>query len=158
MRAHVEAETRGDWAGALRTFARPRYEVIATGETHDGPAAVATFYEESARAFPDLRFETSALHHADDAVLAEVVFVGTHLGAWRGLPATEREVRYAMCNVFVFEDVELICERMYFDLSTPMRQLGIARDPTTLAGRANIFLSHPVTVLGALLARHPGRR
>lgn len=36
------------------------------------------------------------LHHADDAMLVEIDFVGTQEGAWRGLPATGRLVRYRM--------------------------------------------------------------
>ena len=148
---HIAAEAGGDWAAALATFSRPRYEIVATGETHEGARAVSSFYRESATAFPDLSFETRQLHHADDAVLAEVTFVGTQRGTWRGLPPTGRAVRYAMLNVFVFEEDRLVCERMYFDLATPMRQLGIARDPTSLAGRANIFVSHPLTVASAFV-------
>jgi len=155
---HVAAEARGDWAGALATFARPRYEILATDETHDGSEAVARFYAESARAFPDLSFEMRAQHVAGDAVVAEVVFTGTQRGPWRGLPPTGRRVRYPMCNVFVFEQDRLVCERMYFDLGTPMRQLGIARDPTTLAGRAAIFASHPLTVTSAFVRQALGGR
>lgn len=158
MRDHVAAEARGDWAAALQTFHHPRYEIVATGEAHDGAAQVSRFYAESAGAFPDLSFETTRLHHADDAVLGEVVFVGTQLGTWRGLPPTGRAVRYAMLNVFVFEEDRLVCERMYFDLATPMRQLGIARDPTSLAGRANVFASHPITVASAFMRRALRRR
>jgi hypothetical protein len=74
------------------------------------------------------------------------------------LPPTGRPVRYAMLNVFAFEADRLVCERMYFDLGTPMRQLGIARDPTSLAGRASIFVSHPITVASAFLRSARRRR
>jgi hypothetical protein len=47
---------------------------------------------------------------------------------------------------------------MYFDLATPMRQLGIARDPTSLAGRATVFASHPITVGLAFLQSALQRR
>lgn len=155
---HIAAESRGDWEGALATFSHPRYEVLATGEIHDGGDAVTRFYAETARAFPDLAFETRALHVAADAVVAEVVLSGTHHGSWRGLPATGRRVRYAMSNVFTFVEERLVGERMYFDLGTPLRQLGIARDPTTLAGRATLFASHPLTVTSAFLRQALGGR
>jgi steroid delta-isomerase-like uncharacterized protein len=151
VRRHVEAETRGDWAAALGTFHRPRYEIVATGETHDGPDAVTAFYEESSRAFPNIAFDTRAIHHADSAVLCEVEFRGTHRGSWRGLPATGKAVSYAMLNVFEFEEDRLLCERMYFDLLTALRQLGVARDPTSLAGRVAIALNHPLVIARALL-------
>jgi steroid delta-isomerase-like uncharacterized protein len=151
VRAHVDAEQRGDWSAALSTFHRPRYEIVATGEVHDGGDAVAAFYDETARAFPDLSFDDRAIHHAEDAVLCEVVFRGTHGGTWRGLPATGRPLEYAMLNVFVFEGDRLVCERMYFDLLTPLRQVGVAHDPTSWVGRAAIVLNHPLTVAGAVL-------
>jgi steroid delta-isomerase-like uncharacterized protein len=146
VREHMESEARKDFAATLRTFTRPRYEVVATGETHDGAQAVTAFLEESGTAFPDFRFETLHLHHADDAVIVEVVFHGTHEGAWRGLPPTGRRVSYTMCNVFVFEDDRLVCERLHFDLMTILRQVGIARDPTTLSGRVATFANHPLVV------------
>lgn len=151
MREHMDAETRKDFAATVRTFARPRYEVVATGDVHEGDVAVEGFLRETGAAFPDFRFELHAMHHADDAVLVEVDFLGTHQGAWRGLPATGRRVRYRMGNVFAFEGEDLVCERLYFDLLTILRQLGIARDPTSTAGRLVTFASHPITVGGAFL-------
>ena len=42
-----------------------------------------------------------------------------------------------------------LCERLYFDVLTVMKQVGIARDPTTLMGRLNVAFSHPWTMLTA---------
>ncbi len=151
MQEHVAAEERGDWEGALATFARPRYEIMATHEVHDGRSAVSALYAETRRAFAELAFETTALRHAEDAVLVEVTFVATHAGPWRGLPATHRHIRYPMLNVFLFEEDRLVCERMYFDLLTPLRQIGVARDPLSVAGKVAMALNHPVTVAGAFL-------
>jgi steroid delta-isomerase-like uncharacterized protein len=158
VREHIASEERKDFDATLRTFSRPRYEVVATGETHDGSAAVAAFLAESGVAFPDFTFANQRLRHADDAVFAEVVFEGTHLGAWRGLPATGRRVSYAMCNVFVFEEDRLVCERLHFDLLTILRQIGIARDPTSFTGRLEVFAMHPLVVGAALLRQLRTRR
>jgi steroid delta-isomerase-like uncharacterized protein len=152
VREHMDSENRHAFADTVATFARPRYEVIPTGDVHVGVADVRTFLDETYRAFPDMRIDLTSLHHTDQAVIVEVVFHGTHLGPWRGLPATGRKVEYAMCNVFEFDGSGLVCERLYFDLTTPLRQLGIARDPTTLVGRVAILLNHPLTV-GRALAR-----
>ena len=62
---------------------------------------------------------------------------GTHLGPFRGLPPTGRKFEMRFCAIFVFEEDRLVCERVYFDAGTILRQLGIAHDPLTLtrAGR-----------------------
>jgi steroid delta-isomerase-like uncharacterized protein len=151
VREHVAAENRHAWDETADTFSHPRYEVMPTGEVHEGREPVLSFLAETGVGFPDFRIEDRAMHHADDAVIVEVDFIGTHLGSWRGLPPTGKQVRYSMCNVFVFEEDRLVCERLYFDILTALRQLGIARDPTSLAGRIEVFVNHPITVLGAFL-------
>jgi steroid delta-isomerase-like uncharacterized protein len=151
VREHIESENRHDTAATVATFAAPRYEVVPTGEVHAGPEAVGRFLDESQRAFPDMGFTLHALHHADDALLVEVSFEATHLGSFRGLPATGRRVSYRMCNVFQFDGDRLVCERLYFDLQTVLRQIGIARDPTSPAGQIAAAVNHPITVIGAVL-------
>ncbi|MFO0565697.1 MAG: ester cyclase [Polyangiaceae bacterium] len=151
MRAHIDAEARGDFDGALATFHRPRYEIMATGEVHDGAEAVSAFYDETARAFPNLGFRTPVLRHSLDAVTVETTFHALHAGPWRGLPATGRRVEYAMMNLFSFEEERLVLERMYFDLLTPLRQIGVSRDPVSPVGRIATALNHPLVVGGAFL-------
>ena len=153
VREHAEAENRHEFDVALGTFDHPRYELVPNGEVIDGPDAVAAYYRETRRAFPDQRNEVLALHHADDAVLMEFELVGTHLGDFRGLPATGRAFRCRMLAVFLFEEDRLTCERVYFDANTILRQLGVAHDPLTLSGRIATVLNHPVTIGGAFLRR-----
>jgi hypothetical protein len=61
------------------------------------------------------------------------------------------------CALFVFESERLVCERVYFDAGTILRQLGIAHDPLTIRGRIATVLNHPLTVgravAGGLLRR-----
>ena len=90
-------------------------------------------------------------------MLAEVTFIAVHAGTWRGLPATWRRLRYPMLNVFLFEEDRLVCERMYFDLLTPLRQIGVARDPLSAAGKVAMAINHPVVVAGAFLRSVVGR-
>src|SRR5262249_58899831 len=77
-------DTRHDFESTLRTFARPRYELIATGEVYDGEEAVRGYYAATRAAFPDQRNVVQAIHHADDAVVVEFDLLGTHRGPLRG--------------------------------------------------------------------------
>lgn len=147
----MRLENEHDFPGCMGAFAHPRYEIVATGEVHDGPDAVDAFLNENRRAFPDFRFAPTRIAPAGDAVLVEGVFTGTQDGTWRGLPATGRKVEFRMAVIFEFDDEHLVCERVYFDLGTPLRQLGVARDPTSLGGRLTAVLTHPVTIARALI-------
>jgi predicted ester cyclase len=149
--AHMDSEDRHAFEETIETFSHPRYEVVPTDEVFDGAEALRGFYEETHVAFPDFHFGEPLIHHTDDTVIVEVDFIGTHLGPYRGLPATGRKLRYRMCNLFVFEGTDLVCERLHFDRLTILIQLGIARDPTTAMGRLVTAFNHPLTLLKALL-------
>jgi hypothetical protein len=56
-----------------------------------------------------------------------------------------------MAAFFLFDGDRITCERVYFDQTTILRQLGIAHDPSSLAGRASIVVNHPLTIGRALL-------
>jgi steroid delta-isomerase-like uncharacterized protein len=157
VREHMDSENRHEFDATLDTFAHPRYELIATGEVYDGTEEVQGYYDQTRRAFPDQRNELLALHHADDAVLVEAVVRGTHKGPLRSLPPTGREFELPILAIFVFEDDKLVCERVYFDQSTVLRQLGIARDPTSLTGRVETLIGHPLTIGRGLVRQLTGR-
>jgi steroid delta-isomerase-like uncharacterized protein len=155
---HMESENRHEFDVTLETFHHPRYELVATDEVHDGPEEVAAYFAETRRAFPDQRNELLALHHAEEAVLVEAVIRGTHKGPLRSLPPTGREFELPILAMFVFEgDDKLVCERVYFDQLTVLRQLGVARDPTGLTGRLETLVSHPLTIGRGLVRRVIGR-
>jgi steroid delta-isomerase-like uncharacterized protein len=151
VREHMESENVHDFDTTLRTFAHPRYELIATGETYDGEAQVSAYYAQTRAAFPDQRNELIALHHCEDAVIAEFDLLGTHLGPLRSLPATGRSFRCRMSAFFLFEGERLVCERVYFDQATILLQLGLARDPRSPLGRLALALNHPLTIARALI-------
>jgi steroid delta-isomerase-like uncharacterized protein len=157
VREHMESENVHDFDTTIATFGHPRYELVATGDVYDGEEAVRGYFAETRRAFPDQRNELVALHHADDAVIVEFDVLGTHLGPLRALPPTGRAFRCRMSAHFVFDADQLVCERVYFDQLSIMRQLGLAHDMTSLAGRATMLVSHPLTI-GRALARRVARR
>src|SRR5215470_2416143 len=123
VRHHMEAENAHDYGAAIATFAHPRYEIIATDRIYDGLAEVQAYFRESRTAFPDQRNELIALHHADEAVVVEFWLLGTHLGPLLGIAPTGRAFRCRMTAFFLFEGLDLICERVYFDSATILRQL-----------------------------------
>jgi steroid delta-isomerase-like uncharacterized protein len=157
VREHMESENRHEFDVTLDTFEHPRYELIGTGEVHDGPEAVAKYFEDTRRAFPDQRNELRALHHSDDAVMVEAVIRGTHKGPLQSLPPTGKEFELPILAMFVFEEDKLVCERVYFDQLTVLGQLGIARSPTSLTGRVETLISHPWTIGRGLVRRVIGR-
>jgi steroid delta-isomerase-like uncharacterized protein len=146
VREHMESENRHDFDTTIATFDHPRYELVPTGDVFDGEQQVRAYFAESRKAFPDQRNEVIALHHADDAVIVEFDLLGTHLGRLRALPPTGRSFRCRMTAYFLFEGDRLLCERVYFDQLTIMRQLGLAHESTSIAGRLSTLVSHPVTI------------
>jgi steroid delta-isomerase-like uncharacterized protein len=154
---HMESENRHEFDVTMATFEHPRYELIATGDVYDGEAEVAHYFEETRTAFPDQRNELIALHHSDDAVVVEANLYGTHLGPYRGLPPTGRSFEMRFCAIFVFDEERLVCERVYFDAATVLRQLGIAHDPLSLTGKVATVLNHPLTIGRAVVRQFSGR-
>lgn len=158
VREHMESENEHDYATTMGTFSHPRYEIVPTGDVYDGTEAVQRYFAETRTAFPDQRNRLVKMHHADDSVVVEFDLLGTHLGPFRGLPATGRAFEVRCVAIFEFdEDAGIVCERPYFDSATILRQLGIAHDPLTLRGRLATVANHPVTI-GRAVVRDLVRR
>ncbi len=125
VREHMESENRHEFDVTMSTFDHPRYEIVPTGEIYDGEEEVREYFRLTRAAFPDQRNELIALHHADDAVVAEFDLKGTHQGELRGLAPTGREFTCRCVALFLFEEDRLLCERVYFDVLTIVSQLGV---------------------------------
>jgi steroid delta-isomerase-like uncharacterized protein len=121
----MQAENVHDFETVMGTFAHPRYEILATGQVHDGDAAVRQYFRDTRTAFPDQRNELIALRHADDAVVVEFWLEGTHRGPLHGLAPTGRSFRVRMAAFFLFggDGDRIVCERVYFDSASLLRQL-----------------------------------
>ena len=123
VRRHMEKENVQDFDAVMDTFSHPRYEIVPTDQIHDGEAAVREYFRGSRAAFPDQRNELISLRHADDAVIVEFWLLGTHKGALMGFEPTGREFKCKMTAFFIFEGDKIVCERVYFDSATILRQL-----------------------------------
>jgi steroid delta-isomerase-like uncharacterized protein len=150
---HIRFENEHDLEGVLGTFGNAaRYDDEPWDEHFNGADGVRQFYGQLMKALPDLEVDVQRRHVSDDAILVEVVIRGTHLGGWRGLPATGRRVEIPLCGVYTFDDDDRLAgEKIYYDRGTVLRQLGVFHEPQSLLGRVSVFATHPVTIARALV-------
>jgi steroid delta-isomerase-like uncharacterized protein len=123
LAALLEAQNRRDVEASLAAFGHPRYELVGNQRTYEGAQEVRRYYETTWSIFPDLSFELNELHHADDAVVAELTMSGTHRGSRPGFEATGKRFRCRMAALFRFEGGALVGVRIYYDTATIARQL-----------------------------------
>ena len=149
---HVRLENEHHLEGVLSTFGKnANYEDEAWGDRYAGRDGVRLYYEQLIAALPDLEIRVLKEHVSESNVLLEVLICGTHLGPWRGLPATGRRVEVPLCGVYTFDDDDRLAgERIYYDRATVLRQLGVFREPQTLVGRIGLLLNHTLAIARAL--------
>lgn len=135
LEKHFQSEIDHDWDACLATFKDvPRYEIVATGQVHEGREAVVAYHTRQRTAFPDQRHENVRMHVADDdTVISEFDLLGTNTGEFMGVPPTGQSFRVAVIAVFTFDGDRIINERVYLDGASLLRQIGHA-DLLPLAG------------------------
>ena len=135
LEEHFQSEVDHDWERCLATFKDvPRYEIVATGQVHEGRDEVVAYHRAQRTAFPDQRHENVRMHVAeDDTVIAEFDLLGTSTGEFLGLPPTGRSFRVAVIAVFSFDGDRITNERVYLDGASLLRQIG-REDLLPLAG------------------------
>jgi steroid delta-isomerase-like uncharacterized protein len=156
---HIQFENDHNLEGVLGTFGNTAsYEDEAWGDTYKGRDRVHAFYTQLMTALPDLQIKVQQRHVTDDAIVLEVIIRGTHLGAWRGLPATGRHVEVPLCGIYTFDESDhLSGERIYYDRGTVLKQLGVFHEPQSLVGRLATLVTHPVTIARAVLRTIVGK-
>jgi steroid delta-isomerase-like uncharacterized protein len=148
---HIRLENQHDLEAIMATYATSaHYDDEPYDEHHAGNQQVRQYYARLMHALPDLRIEVERRHASEEAVVVECIISGTHLGTWRGLPATGRKVRFPLCAVYTFDGDRLAGERIYYDRATVLRQVGVFHEPESMAGRLVTGLTHPVTMVRAL--------
>jgi len=152
---HVRCENRHDLDATMATFGvAARYDDEPWGDHRTGRDGVRAYYTELMRAVPDLAIEVKQRHVASEGIVLEVTIRGTHLGPWRGLPATGRRLEFPLCAVYTFDaDDRLAGERIYYDRGAVLGQLGLFHEPARGLGRLVTVLSHPLTIARAYLRR-----
>ncbi len=152
---HIQCENRHDLDAMMATFGmNARYDDEPWEDHRTGRDGVRSYYTELMRALPDLAIELKHRHVASESIVVEVTIRGTHLGPWRGLPATGRRMEFPLCAVYTFDaDDKLAGERIYYDRGAVLGQLGLFHEPVRGLGRVVTVLSHPLTIARAYLRR-----
>ncbi len=123
---HVIAENRRSIEGLMATLcAEPLYVIMATGQHHRGRRAVAAFYTGLFESMPDVVFDLQTVFIAEAGVVEESVLRGTHSGPLFGLAPSGRPVELPLTIVFPMQGGEILGERLYFDMDSLQRQLGL---------------------------------
>jgi steroid delta-isomerase-like uncharacterized protein len=145
---HVSLENEHNLDGIMRTFGESaRYDDEPWDAHYMGRQEVRAFYAQLLRAMPDLHIDIRRRHASEDAIVLEVIIRGRHLGVWRGLPATGRQIEFPLCGVYTFDQGDRLAgEKIYYDRATVLRQLGVFHEPESWRGRITTVLTHPVTV------------
>jgi len=159
--AHREAEAARDVDAILETFIPNCFlETIPLGLRSEGKEAVREAYEQQFfTSFPDLAPDDEGMAVGDDVIAVWGTLRGTSRGEWLGVAPGGGSFAVPFANVVPFEQGLMAGERIYFDLATALRQLGVSRDPGTMGGKLETLAMHPVTVGRALMraARKPRR-
>ena len=127
LEEHFRSEIEHDWDACMATFKDvPRYEIVATGQIHEGVDAVVRYHTAQRTAFPDQRHEHVRMHVADDdTVISEFDLLGTHLGDFIGAAPTGKAFRVPVIAVFTFDGDRITNERVYLDGASLLRQIGL---------------------------------
>ena len=91
-----------------------------------GPEDVKKFVREYRSAFSDVENTIDDMFGEDDRVLNRWTIEATHTGDFRGIPATNRRVRFSGMGIFRFSDEGRVVESWdSMDQLGLLRQLGV---------------------------------
>jgi steroid delta-isomerase-like uncharacterized protein len=131
LERHFRSEVDHDWDTCLATFSgNPHYEIMPTGQVHDGDDEVLAYHRNQRIAFPDQRHENVRIHVGDDdTVITEFDLIGTNTGEFLGSPPTGKAFRVPTIAVFFFgtgddDRDKIVNERVYLDTASLLRQIG----------------------------------
>jgi steroid delta-isomerase-like uncharacterized protein len=124
---HLVAESRRNIEALLDNLcADPIYKIMATSVTYKGQAQVRQFYADLFEGIPEANFESVNSFVGEEGVVAESILRGAQRGSWLGIPPTNREIVLPLAIVVPMMHGQILGERLYFDLATLARQMGIA--------------------------------
>jgi len=129
---HIRFESSHDLESLVGTFGdNAEWHNKPSGDILHGHDAIRGFYRDLFDGFPDFWLDIHHRRVADDAVVVDGVFGGTHKGPWMGIPATGKKVAIPFCAVFTFTDQDrLQSEIAYYDRLTLLEQLGVTDRPS----------------------------
>jgi len=130
---HLMAENRRNLDALLDNLcADPIYKVMAISATYKGRDQVRQFYADLFDGIPEAYFELVNSYVGEEGVAAESILRGAQRGVWLGVPPTQREIVLPMTIVVPMMHGQILGERLYFDLATLARQLGVPVDAISM--------------------------
>jgi steroid delta-isomerase-like uncharacterized protein len=125
---HIRLEAGHDLDGVVATFGdNPEWHNKPSGDVLHGHDSIREFYGSLFAGFPDFWLDIPNRRIADDAVIVDGFFGGTHQGTWMGIPPTGKQIRVPLCAMFTFTaDDRIKSETAYYDRLTILEQLGVA--------------------------------
>jgi steroid delta-isomerase-like uncharacterized protein len=126
---HIKAENEHDVNGIMETF-KDSSHFFLNGLTIEGKDGIRALYEGfgfgNNGGFSEIKAETVKRYIGDDNITLELVLSGIHTGEWQGIPSTNKKFEVPACAIFCFdEEGRLESERVYFDMSLVLKQLGV---------------------------------
>ena len=113
MRRWVDARNRTDLPAALDCWIEEKRDWLR--------AAFGRF----TTGFPDLHFTIEDLISEGDKVVMRWTLRGTHLGVWRGIPATGRPIEWTLTDVYTVSNGRLANLARGADHLGLLKQLGV---------------------------------
>jgi steroid delta-isomerase-like uncharacterized protein len=103
------------------------------GMRFEGKAAATQFYGVWFTAFPDCHVEIDRAIFADDTVVEQGTFTGTHTGVFHtpdgDIPPTGRAVKAQYTNILTIRDGKFVTGDLMYDRLELLEQLGLVPQP-----------------------------
>jgi steroid delta-isomerase-like uncharacterized protein len=90
-----------------------------------GTEEIASYFEDTFAALPDMRIEPISIVGQGDDVFAHWHLTGTHTGAVQGIEGTGKRIELDGIDHFVLRDGKVVSNFVVFDQMQYSRQLGI---------------------------------
>jgi steroid delta-isomerase-like uncharacterized protein len=134
IRKHIKAESTHDMDALLAGMTADCFNDVASSpKPFKGPKRVAERYRKQWEGFPDFKVRLKrVLAVADDAIVTENEWSGTHLGKFLGYPPTGKRVKVRALVVWHFKGRKLWGETVFFDVGLILKKVG-----------ARISIPHP---------------
>ena len=130
-KAPIIAFNEKNWAAARAGLTSDIiYDEVASNRKAQGVDEVIPLWQGWAAAFPDAKAEFHSAIAADNTVVVEVTWRGTHRGPLQtpdgALAPTGKEIEVRACFVVELAGDKVKRERHYFDMATLLHQLGVS--------------------------------
>jgi steroid delta-isomerase-like uncharacterized protein len=122
---HLEAEARGDVAGALAVYtADVEHDVVGSPlGVLTGPGQAARFYEHLLNNVKVESWAASREYYGPDFAVVEHTVTASVIGELLGLPGHGRRIEFRMLHIWEFADDQISRENAWLDGGAIARQL-----------------------------------